>query len=607
MKLAVEPHEKDVVSTYAEDLRAAGMQTSERELSWGARVFFARLGGIEGWEAMTLADRLEQNVKVHRFVTWLAATGRMRLDADYLVARRAHVGTVLPRHWPAFHASFVETARTIGYGQAAITRQWAALGQACALLAVAPDALTHELVDEARASLTAAAQRQGRSGRYLSSAIHGLEATMFHAGVTDELPRKRGTSRESVRVAQWASVPPVLAGTMQRYLAQLSVSLRPGSVKRHEITLREFAVFIAAHDPTVNGVADIERRHVEAYKLFLVGRPANRGPALHRHTIRNRLGEMRSLFTRLVEWDDPDAPARVPIIPADLPIPDEPLPRFLDDPAAAKLLQAARNDEDRFVRICVEFLARTGLRRSEFLGLTIDAVVQIGSAYWLRVPLGKLHNDRYIPLHPRLKELLDEWLERRSGDLRSNLVFVEKGRPIAASRVEHAVAKAASAAGIGHVTPHQLRHTLATQAINRGMSLEAIAALLGHRSLSMTLVYARIADRTVADEYFKVTEQVEALYDQQPVVLPASAEGSEMRKLRAEADRRMLGNGWCARPVEMDCHFETVCESCSFFVTTIEFRPTLRRQRDDAEVKGQVARQRLFDGLLERLDDSEAI
>jgi hypothetical protein len=63
-----------------------------------------------------------------------------------------------------------------------------------------------------------------------------------------------------------------------------------------------------------------------------------------------------------------------------------------------------------------------------------------------------------------------------------------------------------------HVHPHQLRHTLATQSINRGMSLEAIAALLGHRSMDMTLTYARISDRTVAEAYFKVTEAVEAEY-----------------------------------------------------------------------------------------------
>ncbi|MFI2207125.1 tyrosine-type recombinase/integrase [Streptomyces sp. NPDC020192] len=48
-----------------------------------------------------------------------------------------------------------------------------------------------------------------------------------------------------------------------------------------------------------------------------------------------------------------------------------------------------------------------------------------------------------------------------------------------------AVRKAAQRAGLGRVTPHQLRHTLATQAINRGMSLEAIASLLGHKSLSL--------------------------------------------------------------------------------------------------------------------------
>jgi hypothetical protein len=134
------------------------------------------------------------------------------------------------------------------------------------------------------------------------------------------------------------------------------------------------------------------------------------------------------------------------------------------------------------------------------------------------------------------------------------------------------------------------------------MSLEAIAALLGHRSLRMTMVYARIADRTVAEEYFAVSAKVEALYDQ-PRQLPADAEGAKMAKLRREVDRRMLGNGYCARPVELDCHFESICESCTFFVTTIQFKPTLERQRDDAARKGQVGRQKIFDGLLARLEE----
>ena len=115
------------------------------------------------------------------------------------------------------------------------------------------------------------------------------------------------------------------------------------------------------------------------------------------------------------------------------------------------------------------------------------------------------------------------------------------------------------------------------------------------------LAAATAANRTVAEEYFAVTEKVEALYDQ-PRQLAGDDEGTEMRKLRGEMHRRMLGNGYCARPVEIDCHFESICESCTFFVTTIEFRPTLQRQRKDAADKGQVARTKVFDGLLARID-----
>ena len=103
--------------------------------------------------------------------------------------------------------------------------------------------------------------------------------------------------------------------------------------------------------------------------------------------------------------------------------------------------------------------------------------------------------------------------------------------------------------------------------------------------MRMTMVYARIADRTVADEYFAVSGEGRSPL-RRPEELPADAEGTEMRKLRAEMHRRMLGNGYCARPVGLDCHFESICESCTFFQTTIEFRPTLQAQRDDAADKG---------------------
>jgi hypothetical protein len=64
-------------------------------------------------------------------------------------------------------------------------------------------------------------------------------------------------------------------------------------------------------------------------------------------------------------------------------------------------------------------------------------------------------------------------------------------------------------------------YTLATQSINNGMSLEAVSAKLGHRSMRMTLVYARIADRTIADEYFTAANKVDQLYTTHLTTSPA--------------------------------------------------------------------------------------
>ena len=204
---------------------------------------------------------------------------------------------------------------------------------------------------------------------------------------------------------------------------------------------------------------------------------------------------------------------------SDLPKLDEPLPKFLDDDQAAKFMAAAaRLDPQR--RLIVELLARTGLRITEFCELTDDAIVTMNETNWLRVPVGKLHTDRYVPLLPHLVELHREWLDWNGPNDTGRLIS-NKGRPLNRTVVSRIVKRCAIIAGIGHVHPHQLRHTLATQSINNGMSLEAIAQMLGHRSMRMTLVYARIADRTVADEYFAAADKVDQLYTTHLTTSPA--------------------------------------------------------------------------------------
>jgi hypothetical protein len=120
----------------------------------------------------------------------------------------------------------------------------------------------------------------------------------------------------------------------------------------------------------------------------------------------------------------------------------------------------------------------------------------------------------------------------------------------------------------------------------------------------MTLRYAKIASRTVADEYFAVSEKVEALYGQ-AAQLPADAIGPKMARIRRE-HHRLLGNGYCTRPPQLDCAFESICETCSYFQTSIEFRPGLAAQHHDAQAKHQTSREQLFAQLLTRIDDNQA-
>jgi integrase len=321
---------------------------------------------------------------------------------------------------------------------------------------------------------------------------------------------------------RWARITahaPMLAATCRHYLDQIAVSVRPNTVNSADIALRLFGSWLIDHDSTTTSLGSVNRGHIEAYKLWLANRENTYGEKLKKTTINLRLGMLRVIIERLIEWDHPDAPLRNPIFGTDLPKLDEPLPKFLDDDAAAAFMHAATR-LDPFRRLVVEMLARTGMRVGELCALEADAVVTVGETQWLRVPIGKLHTDRYIPLHPILLELLDQW-RTCAGPNDSGLLITNRGRPLDRSCIARIVARCARIAGIGHVNPHRLRHTLATQAINRGMSLEAIAALLGHRSMRMTLVYARIADRTVADQYFAATKQVEDLYENHLTTSPA--------------------------------------------------------------------------------------
>jgi site-specific recombinase XerD len=184
--------------------------------------------------------------------------------------------------------------------------------------------------------------------------------------------------------------------TIADYIAQISLSLRPASVRSATGILGRFAGFLHDEHPRVRCVAQVGRREIESYKGWLRAQQGRSGP-LAVATVRAALSTLRMFFERIIEWDWEDAPARVPIFAGDIPKADEPLPKFLDDATFALFMRAVRADPRPLARLAVELLARTGMRVGELCALEADAVVRIGETHWLRIPVGKLHNDRYIP------------------------------------------------------------------------------------------------------------------------------------------------------------------------------------------------------------------
>lgn len=262
----------DLIEAYLADRAAQGMN-NDWKVRWGARVLLATVPDLGEFARIPVDRLLTFKHETHRFVSWLAVTNRLQPGPNYLVARRPRLGIVLARTEPELHLRFLQTAATLGFRRPIAMIQFNLLAHLVALAGKPADQLDQSDLDRGRRLLLEAADRHPSRGvKQLSTALFNLEATLFHCGLSDELPRRRTPDRADVRAREWAQVPPVMAGTMQRYLQQIGATLRPGTVKNAELTLREFALLTTGENTGVVSVASLQRRHVERYKLWLLER-----------------------------------------------------------------------------------------------------------------------------------------------------------------------------------------------------------------------------------------------------------------------------------------------------------------------------------------------
>jgi integrase/recombinase XerD len=168
------------------------------------------------------------------------------------------------------------------------------------------------------------------------------------------------------------------------------------------------------------------------------------------------------------------------------------LPEVLSPAEVAAFLDGMKTLKHRVI-LTVCYAA--GLRVSEAVRLRPAAIDS--QRMVIRVEAGKGRKDRYVMLSPRLLQLLREyWRRTHPGEW----LFPgdRPGEPITRFAVEHACREARARSGITRpVTPHSLRHAFAVHLLESGTDLRTIQLLLGHRNLSTTARYLRIATSTV--------------------------------------------------------------------------------------------------------------
>jgi integrase/recombinase XerD len=145
----------------------------------------------------------------------------------------------------------------------------------------------------------------------------------------------------------------------------------------------------------------------------------------------------------------------------------------------------------------LEMLFSTGMRVSEVVSTDLNQVDMDRQVISVR---GKGNREREIPIVcDAFQEALSEHLiERRNGDPTRNVpLFVNRrGARMSDQSVRAILRRHASRAGVRRITPHMLRHTVATLLLEDGVDLRHIQRLLGHSSITTTTIYVQVSERS---------------------------------------------------------------------------------------------------------------
>lgn len=284
---------------------------------------------------------------------------------------------------------------------------------------------------------------------------------------------------------------------IEQFLKHLQVvkNASEHTIRNYSIDLHALKRFIQTDSKTENFlITDIDRKTIRGFLASLSAQNSSK------KTIVRRLSSLRTFFKYAFSQNiitvNPTEELESPKIEKKIPmsLSYDQVKRFLEQPDTNTYLGL----RDRTI---MELFYSSGLRVSELVGLNRS---DFDAENFLMRLRGKGRKERIVPITKNATDWIKSYLEHPErlvnvdGHLAQaddNAIFLNRlGTRLTTRSVDRNFDRYLTASGLaGKVTPHTIRHTIATHWLENGMDLKTIQMILGHSSLATTTIYTQVS------------------------------------------------------------------------------------------------------------------
>ena len=283
----------------------------------------------------------------------------------------------------------------------------------------------------------------------------------------------------------------VVVGNFLEYL-EVERNCSPLTIRNYKHYWGEFIKFLDGNGKRAAMLNDVSLESVRKFRLVL----ARRG--LKVATQSYYVIAIRS-FLKWLSRNDVFALAAEKL---DVPKKRDHLVNFLDREQVNRLLNQPLNSTEKGIRdrAILELFFSTGLRVSELTSLDRDQLDLDNREFGV---VGKGGRARVVFISQRAVPYLERWLRRRRDNFKPLFINLKKRNitdnddtvRLTARSVQRIVKAYAKQAKLPvEVTPHALRHSLATDLLRSGADLRSVQEILGHKNIATTQIYTHLTD-----------------------------------------------------------------------------------------------------------------